>query len=134
VDSSAFVADPKLLEALELRATQFVCEEDRELFRQGETPSGLYIFHKGDAFLTMKSEKGEVVLCIQPTEGSLLGLPALVGNEPYSLTAKVTKGSELGFVTGEDFNGLMQTDATVPFRVLNVLAAEVRAARQALLS
>ena len=133
LDPSAFLANTELILALERRATAISCDEDRVLFNQGETPDGLYILHQGEATLTMTSPSGEVVLCMKPTVGSLLGLPGLVGNEPYSLTASATKGSAFGFVARADFEDLMQSDPTVPLKVLHVLAAEVRAARQALL-
>jgi CRP-like cAMP-binding protein len=64
--------------------------------------------------------------------GSLLGLPALIGNEPYTMTALAEKDAELGFVTREDFNSLMLTDPSLAVRVLRVLAAEVRTARHAI--
>ena len=133
VDSSAFVADPELIKALEKRSVPFVCDEDRVLFDQGDAPGGLYILLKGEAYMTLKAPSGEVVLCIQPSVGSLLGLPALIGHEPYSMTAKALKGSEFGLVTHEDFDDLMQTVPSMPLRILHVLASEVRAARQALL-
>jgi CRP-like cAMP-binding protein len=64
--------------------------------------------------------------------GSLLGLPALIGNEPYTLTATADEGAELGFVSREDFNSLMLTEPSLAVRVLRVLAAEVRTARHAI--
>jgi CRP/FNR family transcriptional regulator len=133
VDSSAFLADQELIEALQKRSVPVVCGEDRTLFRQGDAPSGLYILHTGNATLTMETSSGKVVLCIQPSDGSLLGLPGLVGNEPYSMSANASKGSELSFVARKDFDDLMQTDPTLLLRVLHVLAAEVRSARHALL-
>lgn len=133
LDTLAFLADRELIQVLEKRSVPIVCDEDRVLFSQGGTPDGLYILHKGEATLTMTSPSGEVVLCMKPTVGSLLGLPGLVGNEPYSLTASAAKGSTFGFVARADFEDLMQSDPTVPLKVLHVLAAEVRAARQALL-
>jgi CRP-like cAMP-binding protein len=133
LDTLAFLADRALIQTLEKRSVPVVCDEDRVLFRQGGTPDGLYILHQGDATLTMTSPSGELVLCMKPTVGSLLGLPGLVGNEPYSLTASARKGSAFGFVPRADFEDLMQSDPTVPLKVLHVLAAEVRAARQALL-
>jgi CRP/FNR family transcriptional regulator len=133
LDSSAFLADRELIQALEKRSVPIVCEEDRLVFRQGDAPNGLYILHKGDVILTMESLSGQVILCLLPPAGSLLGLPGLVGNEPYSLTAKAGKSSKLSFVARRDFDDLMQTDPSLPLRVLHVLAAEVRAARQALL-
>jgi CRP-like cAMP-binding protein len=133
LDSSAFLADRELIRALEKRSVPIVCEEDRLLFRQGDAPSGLFILHKGEATLTMESLSGQVILCLLPPAGSLLGLPGLVGDEPYSLTAKAGKSCKLSFVARKDFDDLMQTDPSLPLRVLHVLAAEVRAARQALL-
>jgi len=80
----------------------------------------------------MQSPTGGSLLSISLPPGSLLGLPALVGNEPYTLTANAEKDAELGFVTKEDFNSLMLSDPSLTLRVLRVLAAEVRTARHAI--
>jgi CRP-like cAMP-binding protein len=133
LDSSAFLADRELIETLEKRSVPVVCGEDRLLFRQGDAPNGLYILHSGDVTLTLNSPSGEVVLCLKPVVGSLLGLPGLVGNEPYSLSANACKGAAFSFLPRKDFEDMMQTDPALPLKVLHFLAAEVRAARQALL-
>jgi CRP/FNR family transcriptional regulator len=80
----------------------------------------------------MTSESGEVVMFLRATAGSLLGLPAIVGNEPYTLTAKARKGSEVRFVAREEFEDLLRADPSLTLNVLKVLATEVRAARMAL--
>jgi CRP-like cAMP-binding protein len=131
-DSSAFMAEQELIDALEKRSSAVVCREDRVLFKQGDSPSGLFILRKGRATLTMQSATGGVVMSVIAFPGSLLGLPALVGNEPYTLTATASKGAELGYVVREDFASLMLTDPTISMRVLRVLAAEVRTARHAI--
>ncbi len=133
LDSSAFLADPQLILALGQKATELSCGADRVLFRQGEAPAGLYILNKGEVTLTMDSAKGEAILSAQAASGSLLGLPGLIGNEPYTLTATARSGAELGFVPREDFTELMQSDPLLSLKVLQVLAAEVRSARQAIL-
>ncbi len=133
LDASAFVADPILILALGRRAIELSCGADSVLFRQGHTPAGLYILHKGEVTLTMTSAAGEVILSAQAAAGSLLGLPGLVGNEPYTLTATALSGAKLGFVTRDDFIALMESDPLISFKVLQVLAAEVRSARQAIL-
>ena len=132
LDPSAFVADRELILALEKRSEPIACEEDRVLFRQGDAPNGLYILHEGEATLTMESAAGEVVLSVHPPAGSLLGLPGLIGNEPYSLSATVRKGAQLGFVARDDFAGLMLEDPQLSLKILQVLAAEVRSARRAM--
>jgi CRP-like cAMP-binding protein len=131
-DSSSFVAEKELIEALEKRSSTVVCPEPRRLFAQGGKPVGLYILRKGTANLTMESPTGGDLMSIKLHPGSLLGLPALIGNEPYTLTATADKDAELGFVTREDFNGLMMSDPSIAVRVLRVLAAEVRTARHAI--
>ena len=131
-DSSSFIAEKELIEALEKRSSTVVCSESRSLFVQGGTPAGLYILRKGSASLTMESPTGGSLMSITLHPGSLLGLPALIGNEPYTLTAIAEKDAELGFVTREDFNSLMISDPSLSVRVLRVLAAEVRSARHAI--
>ena len=131
-DSSSFIAEKELIEALEKRSSTIVCSESRSLFVQGGTPAGLYILRKGSASLTMESPTGGSLMSITLHPGSLLGLPALIGNEPYTLTAIAEKDAELGFVTREDFNSLMISDPSLSVRVLRVLAAEVRSARHAI--
>ena len=132
IDSSAFIAEKELIEALEKRSSTVLCKEQRRLFSQGADPTGLYILRHGKAILTMESPTGGTIIAITLHPGSLLGLPALIGNEPYTLTATADCGAELGFVTREDFNSLMLTDPTIAVRVLRVLAAEVRTARHAI--
>jgi CRP-like cAMP-binding protein len=72
-------------------------------------------------------------MSIKATPGSLLGLPGLVGNEPYTLAAIARKDAELRFVSRDEFTNLMQTSPLLSLKVLQVLAAEVRSARQAIL-
>jgi CRP-like cAMP-binding protein len=131
-DSSSFIAEKELIEALEKRSSTLMCKEDRKLFTQGSAPTGLYILRKGKASLSMESPTGGILMSIILFPGSLLGLPALIGNEPYTLTGTAEAGAELGFVTREDFNSLMLSDPSIAVRVLKVLAAEVRTARHAI--
>lgn len=129
--SSAFVADPELVEELERRATPVVVGVDRVLFRQGEAPKGVYILRKGLAKLTSKSD-GDAILNVQAGAGSLLGVPAVVGGKPYSLTAEALDGAELSLLNCDDFVRLMHTEPALSFRVLQVLAEEVRFARESI--
>jgi CRP-like cAMP-binding protein len=130
--SAVFEADRELIRALERRSQSVSCAEDRVLFSQGETPNGLYILRIGEVALTMRSDAGGVVIRLRVVSGSLLGLPAVIGNQPYSLTAVARKGSEVRFVAGRDFEYTLRIEPSLYPKVLQVLAAEVRAARKAL--
>jgi CRP/FNR family transcriptional regulator len=129
--SSAFVADPELVQELDKRATPVEVGTDHVLFHQGEQPKGVYILRKGMAKLTSKSD-GDAILTVQAGQGSLLGVPAVVGGKPYSLTAEALDGAELSVLSCEDFVHLMTTEPMLSFRVLQVLAEEVRFARESI--
>ncbi len=133
LDPSAFLAEPELIQALEKRSTPISCDTERVLFRQGDAPAGLYLLHKGEATLTMRTWTGESVISLQTSAGSILGLPALIGNEPYTLTAIARSGAQLSFVSRDDYAALMQANPLLPLKVLRVLAAEVHSARNAML-
>ena len=129
--STAFVASPELIATLEKRARSIDLGSNRVLFRQGDTPIGVFILTKGKARLTRRLD-GKEVLTVRVGAGSLLGLPAVIGAKPYSLTAEATKGAEISLLASEYFVHLMHTDTALSFCVLQVLAAELRFARETL--
>ncbi len=131
-DPAAFVADPDLVLALDQRSTPVPCADGQVLFHQGDAPTGVYILKVGEVTLTMTSAQGETVMRVLAPAGSLLGLPGLIGNEPYTLTAIAGKHSVCKFVPRAEFTGLMQSDPTLALKILQVLAAEVRSARRAI--
>lgn len=132
LDPSAFRADSELIQALEKLATPVSCDEDRVLFHQNDPPVGLYLLHEGEATILMDSGQDGAGFACQATAGSVLGLPALIANRPYSLSAVARKGSNIGFVSRDGFTSLMQTEPALMVKVLQVLAAEVRSARLAI--
>jgi len=133
LDPSAFVADPELLQALDRQSVPLICGQKRVLFRQGDVPDGLYILKSGSATLSMTTSASAEILALEAGPGSLLGLPGLIGNEPYTLTAIAQAGSEVRFLARENFTALMRTDPMLALKILQVLAAEVRSARSAIL-
>jgi len=128
-DTSAFVGDEQLIRALKERARPVDCSEDRVLFCQGDEPVGLYILHSGNAAITMRNPEGEEVLALPVAPGSLLGLPGVVSNVAYSLSATAKQGAEVSFVPRDQFSHLMLSEPGVAVLILRVLAAEVRTAR-----
>ena len=73
LDSSAFLADPELIDALEKRSTAISCGGDRVLFRQGDIPQGLYILDLGELTLTVTSPKGEQLISIPGPRRLIVG-------------------------------------------------------------
>ncbi len=64
-------------------------------------------------------------------KGSLLGLPAMIGRQPYSMTAKPCWDAEIFTLSADAFNDLMKTEPRMQEAVLRILTGEVRSARQA---
>jgi len=132
LDPAAFHADPELLNGLEPKSAPIVCNDYRVLFHQGDDPDGLYILKSGHATLTMNSPRGKQLVSLEPTPGSVFGLPGLIGYEPYNLAAVAHPGSVLGYIPRDEFLTLMSSDQRLSLKVFQVLAAEVRSARNAL--
>ena len=132
LDPTAFLADPELIRALSEHATPIVCDTDRILFQQDDPAAGLYILHEGEATISMTSQQGQTVLSVAAKDGSLLGLPGLISNQPYSLTAVARAGARVSFLPRTEFTALMGSNPSLAFKILQVLAAEVRSARNAL--
>jgi CRP-like cAMP-binding protein len=131
-DSSQFVADPHLLLVLGQRAVPVACESERVLFRQGESPAMLFILHEGVATLTMHSPAGDSLFSVPVPAGSLLGLPGLVGNQPYALSATAHAGAQVSSVARAEVLALMRSDPAVSLNVLKALAAEMCSAGRAI--
>ena len=132
LDSSAFVADQELIDALRRRAQAVDCDQDRELFHQGDDPVGLYILHAGEVQVSMESSAGDEIFSFVARPGSLLGLPGVIGSTAYSLSALARKGAEVSFVAREDFASLMLGEPNLSMKILRMLANEVRTARMAI--
>ena len=132
LDPTAFLADPELIRALSNRSAPIDCGVDRILFHQDDAASGLYIVHDGEVKLSMISLEGKTIVSAKARTGSLLGLPGLISNQPYSLTAVARAGAQVSFLDRSNFTALMQSDPTLALKILQVLAAEVRSARHAL--
>jgi CRP-like cAMP-binding protein len=132
LDPSTFVAGSDLLQALGKHSNELSCNGGRVLFHQGESPQGLYILEQGKATITMTSPQGKEIMSFEASSGSLLGLPGLISDEPYTLTAVAHEGARLSFVPRDEFKHMMQGDSHLALKILQVLAAEVRSARSAL--
>lgn len=130
-ETSAFTAGPEVIKALAERASPVKVCGDLVLFRQGDAPVGVFLVKDGQAVLTMTSG-GRIVMQAVTGVGSILGLPAVIGNSPYSLTADITVDAHVDFLAKEDLVELMRTDPPLSLMLLKVLSGEVRAARQAL--
>jgi CRP-like cAMP-binding protein len=106
-----------------------VTPEDGILFRQGEQGDCIYFVKWGEVALMMLLGNKEIR--IRAGKGSLLGIPALLGNQPYTMTARAAWDAEIFMLSLDGFRDLMDTELQMEEVVLRILAGEVRAIRQA---
>jgi CRP-like cAMP-binding protein len=110
------------------RSERFLPGPDGVLFLQGDPPEHVYFLKSGEVTLTMHS-KDRDVLEVRAIAGSLLGLPAMVGNEPFTMRARADQNAEVYRLGRDEFRKLM-TNQQFSQAVLRILASEVRAARK----
>jgi len=129
IPSLEAILDRDLAERIISRSVE-VFPQDGILFRQGEQAGCLYFVKSGEASLTMKA--GDKEVRIRAGQGSLLGIPAIVGNQPYSMTGKAAWEAEVFRLSRDAFNDLLKREPRMQQAALRILTAEVRVARQAL--
>ena len=67
VKENSFAAKSSLFESLENRSMPASREEDRPLFKHGDSPAGVFLVKSGEVALTMESSSGR---SLQPDSGN----------------------------------------------------------------
>ena len=93
------------------------------LFRQSEQVRGLYVVKSGKVGLSLAD--GGAVSDRLAGPDSVLGLPAAMTGNDYSLTARTLEPSEVVFVTRENVLALLHAHPEFCFEVVEILAQEV---------
>jgi len=131
ISLSEILADAELCAEIEQWSPPSPVKQGEILFRQGDAPLYTFFVKAGEITLTMHVS-GDALWRVRATKGSLVGLPAIVANEPYSMTAEVLQDSEICKITRDDFQQLTHQKPHLCCRVLQILAGEVHGARKAL--
>ena len=108
------VADCELSAAIEARSTVLHIGSKKVLFRQGQEASRLFLLSAGEVVLTMQLPDTSV-LGFRAIAGSLIGLPAVAGGQPYSMTATVTRASELHVISTRTFREIVGMNPRLSF-------------------
>lgn len=128
---SECLVDPELSEKVEKRFGLCSPNADGVLFRQGDSPTSIYFVRSGKVELTMQAGL-RIVMRVHAGAGSLIGLPAIIGKKPYTMTAKASKGVDVRQLSADDFVQLLQDEPRLTLNVLQILAGEIHSQRAAL--
>jgi len=128
---SECVAVGELASEIERRSTPFTPGDHGLLFTEGDSPDAIYYLKNGEALLSMHDD-GDSILAVRAGKGSILGLPAIMGNSPYSLSANAIDNAQVYRIDAAEFKEMIQQNPQLCLEVIRILAAEVRSARIAI--
>jgi len=115
---------PELNKALRSASTPVKKNKGDLLFRAGEQARGAFVVKRGKVQLQLEGAGG-----LYPTRllgaGALVGVPATVSGEPYSLTAEAALDCELDFISRKDLLALLQHNTTAALQILQILSEEI---------
>ena len=131
VTEQPLIASDDVRGVLDTMATTVSHSKNATIFSQGDAPVGVFIVRKGSVRMSVRAGDAEVMMRTAQA-GSVLGLPGVLSNKPYSLTARAVQPCELGFVKAEDLIKLVRENPALGLQVLQLLSEEVRAARGAI--
>jgi CRP-like cAMP-binding protein len=130
VPDPTFPADEKLALTISALGRPVSVSKGTILFREGEEPRGVYVLRSGKARMTISGANGTFRVSLLAGEGSILGLPAVFANEPYSMTSEIVQDSELVVVSRGLLLDHTCNDSDFALHVLHLLGEEVQAARR----
>jgi CRP/FNR family transcriptional regulator len=94
------------------------------LFRQGQPVKGVYVIKRGRVQLSMShGPKRMKYRTVGP--GYVIGLPATLTGQPYSLTAEALQKVEMGYVPREQAFDFLEHDPELCIRLIDFLGREL---------
>jgi CRP-like cAMP-binding protein len=124
------VIDEEVRSALTLCGERVEREKGSALFQQGERSSGMFLVLRGK-IQTKIGWSGDLLPRLAGA-GSLLGVPATINGEAYSISATVEEDAELIQVSRARLLELMRSNPKVALSIIDLLSKEVREMRCAL--
>ncbi len=92
------------------------------LFAEQEAPRGVFILSKGRVKLSMTSSEGKSAILRIADAGEVLGLHAVVSNQPYQSSAEALEPCDVSFVRQEDFLRFLRENPEASLRAAQQLS------------
>jgi CRP-like cAMP-binding protein len=120
----------ELVSELDRLASRVSLRKGTALFHCGDPLSGVFVVRKGAVTMSIDGENA-----VYPPRtlgpGEIAGLPATLTGH-YSLTAKVTEDSELGFIPGHKVTGILECSPHLCMIAMRIMSDEITRVRTAL--
>lgn len=121
----AFAARGEVRAGMDALAASERLPKGTVLFRQGESPRGVWVLHRGRARLTLRNDAGKSVPYRTVRAGYVLGLPAVILDVPYLFTAELMERSEVAFIERRQMLQFLRQRADLCFDVVQQLGGEL---------
>lgn len=119
-----------VLESLQSLKTSSVYPKGTLLCLEGQAPRGIYVLCTGKAKLSTTSAEGKSIILRIAEPGEVLGLTAVVSNQPYESTVETLETSQANFISQRDFLRFIQENAEVGMKVAQQLTHNCHCAYQ----
>ncbi|HKT51020.1 MAG TPA: Crp/Fnr family transcriptional regulator [Candidatus Angelobacter sp.] len=119
-----------VLEALQSLKTSSVYPKGTLLCLEGQAPRGIYVLCTGRAKLSTTSAEGKSIILRIAEPGEVLGLTAVVSNQPYESTVETLETSQANFIPQRDFLRFVRENAEVGMKVAQQLTHNCHCAYQ----
>jgi CRP/FNR family transcriptional regulator len=100
------------------------------LYREGQTPAGLFILCGGKAKISISSQRGNVVIVKIAEAGEALGLEAVLANRPHEESAELLNSCQVKFVAREKVLPYLAAHSVAALKAAVQLNANCRTARE----
>lgn len=108
-------------------------KKGKVIFSEGNAPVGVYCISSGKVKLYKLGIEGKEQIVRMAKAGSLIGYRSLTGNDEYrTASAKTIEDSYLCYIPKETFAHLLETNAAFAFRLINILAEDIKIAQDKL--
>ena len=121
---------PEVCKELQAVATHLRKERGTVLFREGKACRGAFLIRSGQVRLTLEAAARSYPARTVGS-GFVIGLPATLSGEPYSLTAEVKTSCRLDFIPRRKLLSLLSRSPEAGFQIVRLLSEEIFVIRNA---
>jgi len=90
------------------------------LFREGDQSDGVYLIRKGALRLSLEASTGKMILSRVVGHGYVVGIPATINGERYSLNCDIVEDAELAYISRRDLTHLIHNDTGAAIKLLGL--------------
>ena len=98
------------------------------IFREGESPTGVFMLTNGAVKLSITSSKGRAAILRVARPGDILGLSSVITGEPYLATAETLEETEVAYVERAQFMEFLRCSPEAALCVASQACANYRIA------